>query len=164
MNQSKEISALKTGTPGKSPTGPGLQCVGKNEKMQPLRRFPPSFLHPVLLPPPGHKPPCIHGQEDNNLKGGSLKEIQLSASLRRSLARWWLLEKAQPVLALGGEGEGSWKWDSWSLPPTREASPAASPTPRHKARIHAVTWAGKQSTFITESTAHHLQTAALCLR
>lgn len=70
MNQIKEVSALKTGLQARaSPTGPGLQCVGKNEKMQP-RQAPvtvsPSFLHPVLLPSPGHKPPRIHGQENNN--------------------------------------------------------------------------------------------------
>ena len=50
------------------------------------------------------------------------------------------LEKARPVLALAGEGRAAGSGTPGLLPPTREASLAASPTPRHKARIHGVAW------------------------
>ena len=70
MNQSKEVSAFKTGLQERaSPAGPRLQCVSRNEKMQPrqaLMMVSSSFLHPVLPPSPGHKPPRIHGQENKN--------------------------------------------------------------------------------------------------
>lgn len=146
--------------------GPGLQCVGKNEKMQP-RQAPvtvsPSFLHPVLLPSPGHKPPRIHGQENNN-RLQFPKEIQFLASLRhvtRLGGGFWKSPSCSGTYGEGRAGAGSGTLVSYhprggqpgGKSHTPDTKPAFMPRPGRK-----------QSTFITESTAHHLQTAALCLR